>query len=164
MKRCIPALLLFLPGLLWAQAPADRENTLLKGFGLSDSQIAQVLDTQQKTEATVRQDLAQLRVLRAQLGEAQIAAVPSEQEIDGYIDQLAQARAALMKTVAGARIQLHQIIGDKNFPAYERFIMGRLRTRMNRRGFPGGMRGPGRGGGMGQLDGWGWLPNPSMSF
>ena len=44
MKRCIPVFLLFLPGLLWAQAPADRENALLKGFGLNDAQIAQVLD------------------------------------------------------------------------------------------------------------------------
>ena len=76
MKRFIPFLFLVLPMALFAQSPRDQESTMLKKFGLSDPQITQVLDIQGKTEATVQQDSAQLRLLRAQMDKALLPASP----------------------------------------------------------------------------------------
>ena len=129
MKRLIPILFLVLPLAAFAQAqmgPNARETELLKGFGLNDSQISQVFDIQNKTRVTIRQNVVQLRLLRAQMEKALLPANPNMQEVNGYITQIAQTHADLMKAFVGARVQLRQIVGDDNFPAYARFIMHRF--------------------------------------
>ena len=126
MKRIIPVLFLLLPMALFAQSaqnPKDRESAMLKKWGLNDSQVTQVFDIQKNTRATIRQDFVQMRLLRAQMAKALLPANPNMQEVNGYIAQMAQTRAELMKAFVGARVQLRQIIGEDNFPAYARFIM-----------------------------------------
>ena len=145
MKRLIPFLFLLLPVALFAQSPKDQETTMLKKLGLNDSQVAQVLDIQGKTETTIRQDAAQMRLLHAQMGKALLPATPNMQEVNGYITQIAQTQADMMKAFVGARVQLRQIIGDDNFPVYSRFIMHRYGFGGGRDGFFG-MRHPGGGG------------------
>ena len=128
MKRLIPFLLLLLPAALFAQSPRDQESTMLKKLGLTDAQVTQVIDIQTKTHSTIRQDAVQLRLLRAQMDKALLPATPNMQDVNGYISQIAQTRADMMKTLVGARVQLRQIIGDDNFPVYARFIMYRHRV------------------------------------
>jgi len=159
MKRFIPLLFLVLPVALFAQSPKTQETTMLKGFGLNDSQIAQVLDIQDKTRTTMRQDVVQIRLLRAQMEKALLPTNPNMQDVNGLITQISQARADLMKALVGARVQVRQIIGDDNFPAYTRFIMRSYRGGEGRGagmfgGAQGGREGPGGrvgpGGPMGQ--------------
>ena len=126
MKRLVPVLFLLLPVALFAQnaqSPKERESVMLKQWGLSDSQVAQVFDIQKSTRTTARQDLVQIRLLRAQMAKALLPATPNMQEVNGYITQMAQTRADLMKAFVGARVQLRQIIGEDHFPEYVRFIM-----------------------------------------
>ncbi len=126
MKRIIPVLFLLLPMALFAQDaqnPKDRESAMLKKWGLNDSQITQVFDIQKNTRAAIRQDFVQMRLLRAQMAKALLPSNPNMQEVNGYITQIAQTRADLMKAFVGARVQLRQIIGEDNFPAYARFII-----------------------------------------
>ena len=166
MKRLIPFLLLVVPLTAFAQnpgpaSPKARENELLKGFGLSDAQIAQVFDIQDKTRATIRQDAVQLRLLRAQMDKALLPVSPSMTDVNGYITQIAQTRADLMKAFVGARVQLRQIIGDDNFPVYRQFIMrgarlGRMpgpRPRPGAGRMMGSMRGGAPGAGAGMIGG-----------
>ena len=129
MKRLIPILFLVLPLAAFTQSlmsPKAQETELLKSFGLNDSQIAQVFDIQDKTRATIKQDAVELRLLHAQLEKALLPASPNMQDVNGYISQMAQTRADSMKALVGARVQLRQIIGDDNFPAYARFSMHRF--------------------------------------
>ena len=126
MKRIIPVLFLLLPVVLFAQgaqSSKDRESAMLKKWGLNDSQISQVFDIQKSTMMTMRQDFVQVRLLRAQMAKALLPASPNMQEVNGYITQVAQTRADMMKAFVGARVQLRQIIGEDNFPTYARFIM-----------------------------------------
>ena len=125
MKRLITILFLVLPVALFAQGHKDRETALLKKFGLSDSQITRVFDIQDQTRATIRQDAVQLRLLHAQMEKALLPANPDMQEVNGYIDQIGQTRSDLMKALVGARVELRQIIGEKNFPAFSRFLWHR---------------------------------------
>ena len=130
MKRLVPVLFLLLPVALFAQnpqSPKERESAMLKQWGLNDSQIAQVFDIQKSTRMTVRQDFVQIRLLRAQMAKALLPANPNMQEVNGYITQMAQTRADLMKAFAGACVQLRQIIGEDHFAAYVRLIMHKHR-------------------------------------
>ncbi len=161
MKRLIPVLFLALPVALFAQSPRDQESAMLKKFGLNDSQISQVFDVQEKTRATVRQDAVQIRLLHAQMEKALLPASPNMQDVNGYITQIAQTRADLMKAFVGARVQLRQILGDDNFQAYSRFIMHRYGLG-NRRGFM--MHRPGPGGMMGDDRSSGGGDGPMMAY
>jgi hypothetical protein len=151
MKRLLPFLFLLLPIAVFAQSPMSpksQETALLKGFGLNDTQIAQVFDIQDKTRATIRQDAVQLRLLHAQMDKALLPATPNMTDVNTYITQISQTRADLMKATVGARVQLRQIIGDDNFPVYSRFIMrgiagNRGVNQMRRPGAGGMMRGNG---------------------
>ncbi len=135
MKRLIAIFFLMLPVALFASSK-DRETALLKKYGLSDSQITQVFDIQDQMRATIRQDAVQLRLLHAQMEKALLPANPDMQEVNGFIDQIAQTRSELMKALVGARVQLRQIIGEQNFPAFSRFL--RHRTKFGyRHGFLG---------------------------
>jgi len=155
MKRLIPIVFLALPVALFAQTPQGpkaHETAMLKGFGLSDSQISQVFDIQDKTQTTIRQDAVELRLLRAQMEKALLPASPNMQDVNGYITQMAQTRADLMKAFVGARVQLRQILGDDNFRSYARFIMHRYGVEPHR-GFFGLRRaGPEQGSMMTQQD------------
>ena len=144
MKRLIPFVFLALPVALFAQSPQSakgQETSMLKSFGLNDSQIAQVFDIQDKTRTAVRQDAVELRLLHAQMEKALLPASPNMQEVNGYISQMAQARADLMKAFVGARVQLRQILGDDNFQSYARFIMHRSYGAERQRGFGRAMMG-----------------------
>ena len=128
MKRLIPFLFLILPMGLFAQStqsPPDQEKAMLKRFGLSDSQVAQVIDIQDKARTTMRQDVAQLRLLHAQMDKSLLPATPNMQDVNGDIAQIAQTQADLMKTFVGAKVQLRQIIGEENFHAYFKYVMHR---------------------------------------
>jgi hypothetical protein len=126
MKRLIPLVFLALPMALFAQGFRDQETAMLKKFGLNDSQVAQVFDIQSKTRTTVRQDAVQTQLLHAQMAKALLPASPNMQEVNGYITQIAQTRADMMKALVGARVQLRQIIGEDNFPVYARFLRDRM--------------------------------------
>ena len=157
MKRLIPILFLVLPLAAFAQnpmTPKARETDLLKKFGLNDSQITQVFDIQDKTQATIKQDAVQLRLLHAQMEKALLPTSPNMQDVNGYISEIAQTQADLMKAFVGARVQLRQIIGDDNFPVYARFIMQRFGFRRPHPGFGmmGGERPMMRGDGPGMPD------------
>ena len=152
MKRLIPFVLLLLPAALFAQSFKEQDTAMLKRLGLNDSQVSQVLDIQSKTRATIRQDAVQIRLLHAQMEKALLPANPIMQEVNGYLSQISATRAELMKAFVGARVQLRQIIGDDNYPAYTRYLMQRF-GRDGGRGFlqmrrpvpgnpgPGGMMG-----------------------
>jgi hypothetical protein len=143
MKRLVPVLFLLLPMALFAQdmkSPKNRETALLKGFGLTDTQITQVFDIQKTTRMTARQDLVQVRLLRAQIAKALFPASPNMQEVNGYITQIAQTRSDMMKAFVGARVQLRQIIGEDNFPAYARFIMHQMHRHGHGFRHPAGFR------------------------
>jgi hypothetical protein len=172
MRRFIPFLFLLLPVALFAQSPREQETTMLKKLGLNDSQVAQVLDIQGKTQSTIRQDAVQLRLLRAQMEKALLPAAPNMQEVNGYITQIAQTQADEMKAFVSGRVQLRQIIGDENFPVYTRFIMRGYGTGMssNRAGAAGMMDGDGpmMGAGGGMMSGGGMMggeaPQDSRQF
>jgi hypothetical protein len=123
---------LALPVALFAQVPQDAEKGMLQKLGLNDGQVAQVLDIQSKTETTVRQDAAQIRVLRAQMDKALLApaATVDVKTVNGFVDQIAQSRADIQKTLVGAQLQLRQIMGDTNFRVYERYIRHQIRRVM----------------------------------
>jgi hypothetical protein len=125
MKRLVPLVFLVLPMALFAQGLRDQETTMLKKLGLNDSQIAQIFDIQTKTRAAVRQDAVQIRLLHAQMQKALLPASPNMQDVNSDITQIAQARADMMKTLVGADVQLRQIIGEDNFPAYSRLLRDR---------------------------------------
>ncbi|MGA2766315.1 MAG: hypothetical protein ABSG17_23470 [Spirochaetia bacterium] len=147
MRRFIPLLLLFLPAALFAQTPKEQEAAMLKKLGLGDSQIMQVLDIQNRTQATVRQDRVELQLLHAQMEKALLPSSPNMQEVNGYIAQMAQIHADMAKALIGARVVLRQIVGEDNFPVYSRFMMHRYDLG-SPRGMPG-MRGQTQGGMMG---------------
>jgi len=129
--------------------------------GLNDSQAAQVLDIQSKTQSTIKQDAVQLRLLHAQMEKALLPTAPNMQEVNGYIAQIAQTQADRMKALVSAEVQLRQIIGDGNFPVYTRYIMRGNGTGMgsNRAGAEGMMGGdaPMMGAGGGMMSGGGMM-------
>ncbi|MGA2976469.1 MAG: hypothetical protein ABSF77_14260 [Spirochaetia bacterium] len=141
MKRLIPLLcMLALPTVLFAQNQVSRETRMLKQLGLDDNQVAQVMDIQKKTMTTIRQDMAQLRLLRAQMTQDLLPAKPDMQAVNDLISKEAQTRADMQKALVGARIQLRQIMGDDNFRAYMRRLMATIRpfSRNRARGFGNG--------------------------
>jgi uncharacterized protein YlaN (UPF0358 family) len=157
MRRFIPFLFLLLPVALFAQSPREQETAMLKKIGLNESQAAQVLDIQGKTQTTIKQDAVQIRLLHAQMEKALLPASPNMQEVNGYVSQIAQTQADMMKAFVSARVQLRQIIGDDGFPVYARFNMrgygkGMGSDRAGAGGMMGGdwemMGGTGIGGGM----------------
>jgi hypothetical protein len=147
MKRVLPFILvLFLPIAVFAQSaqtPQSAQTRLLKQLGLNDGQVSQVLDIQGKTMTTARADVAQLRLLRAQLDKALLPASPDMTAVNGIIAQIGQTRVDMQKALVAARVQLRQIIGDDNFRLSMRHVRQHFGMNMRR-----GMRGPGFGGGM----------------
>lgn len=141
MKRLIPLLcMLALPTVLFAQNQVSRETRMLKQLGLDDNQVAQVMDIQKKTMTTIRQDRAQLRLLRAQMSQDLLPAKPDMQAVNDLISKEAQTTADMQKALVGARIQLRQIMGDDNFHKYVSRLMASLRPyiRNRERGFGNG--------------------------
>ena len=125
MKRSILFLFLILPAALFAQSPKEQETAMLKKLGLNDSQISQVLEIQNRTQAAIRQDRVEIQLLQAQMEKALLPSSPNMQEVNGYITQMTQTHADMMKAFIGARVQLRQIIGEDNLPVYFRFIRHR---------------------------------------
>jgi hypothetical protein len=161
MKRLTVFLLLCaLPVALFAQGrQASEKQMLQQQLGLTDAQITQVMDIQSKVHATIRADVVQLRLLRAQMDKALLAAPQSVDmnAVNGFIGQMAVARTDIQKTLVGAQLQLRQIMGDDGFRAYMHRVRGEFRRGfMNRRGAADGdwqQGGPGmmQGGGPGSM-------------
>jgi periplasmic protein CpxP/Spy len=138
MKRiALATLMVLLPLALFAQAQQAPERKMLQQLGLTDTQVSQVLDIQNRTRDTLRQDAAQLRLLRAQIDKAMVASTVDMQAVNGLVDQLSQARAGMQKTFLAARVQLQQIMGPDNLRVYMRHIRQQLAH-----GFPGRHGGP----------------------
>ena len=179
MKRLVlAAVLLVIPLALFAQAsgstsgaqrtPQGREREALLQLGLADAQVTQVLDIQTRTHDSVRLSAAQLRVYQAQIDQAMLANPVDLKAVNALVDQSAQTRASMRKTLLAARAQLQQIMGIDNFQVYMRGVRQAMAHRfqvMRSRGgmwngMQGpamrgpGMQGPGAGGGMGDDGGW----------
>ena len=151
MKRiALAALMVLLPLALFAQSQqAAPERKMLQQLGLTDAQVAQVMDIQTRTRDALRQGAAQVRLLRAQIDKAMVASTVDMQTVNGLVDQLSQARAGMQKTFLAARVQLQQIMGPDNLRLYMRHLRWELAH-----GFQGGRGGPWarpwpRGGGIG---------------
>jgi Spy/CpxP family protein refolding chaperone len=133
----LAALLVLMPLALFAQAAQAPDNRMLHQLGLTDSQVTQVLDIQGKTRDAMRQEAAQVRLLRAQIGKAMVADTVDMQAVNALIDQISQARAAAQKTFLAARVQLRQIMGPDKLQEYTRHLRQQLI-----RGTPGRRPGP----------------------
>jgi len=127
MKRfALAAALILIPLAVFAQAaapwhgPWGAEKRALQKMGLTDAQVAQVLDIQGRTRDTLRQDEAQLRILQAQIEKAMLANPVDLQAVNALVDQGEQVRAAMRKALLAARAQLQQIMGIDNFQRYTR--------------------------------------------
>ena len=160
MKRLAVFLLLCaLPVAIFAQGRLGREKQQLQQLGLNEAQVTQVFDIQSKVHATLRADAVQLRLLRAQIDKALLAAPAAVdmQAVNGFIGQMALARTDMQKTLVGAQLQLRTIMGDDGFHAYMHQLRRDLRGGFGKHGgmrdggFPGGpgmMSDDTRGGGM----------------
>ena len=137
MKRlALSLILVVLPLALFAQAQQAPEMRMLQQLGLNDAQAGQVMDIQSKTRDAMVQQMAQVRLLQAQIDKAMVATTVDMPAVNGLVDQLSQARAAAQKTMLAARVQLQQIMGPDNFRVYMRHV-----RQMFARGF-GRMHGP----------------------
>jgi len=147
MKRlALSALLVVMPLALFAQAQQAPERRMLQQLGLTDAQASQVMDIQAKTWEAVRQDAAQVRLLRAQIDKAMVASAVDTQAVNGLVDQLSQARAAMQKTFLAAQVQLQQIMGPDKLRVYMRHLRQQFARGLGR--MPGARVLPGvRGGG-----------------
>ena len=135
MKRLtLFVVVLALPAASFAQGAPTREAKMLGQLGLTDSQITQVMDIQKKTTTTVRQDGAQIRLLRAQMAQALLPSNPDMQKVNDLISQQSQARADMQKALVGARVQLREVMGDQAFHAYVRHLRAMHRRRFHRWG------------------------------
>jgi hypothetical protein len=133
MKRfALAVLLMAIPLALFAQAWQTRERAALQRLGLTDSQVTQILDIQSKTRDALRQGAAQVRVLQAQIDKAMLASTVDMQAVNGLVDQSAQARAGMQKTLLAARAQMQQIMGVDNFQKYMRGVRQALVHRFPR--------------------------------
>jgi hypothetical protein len=131
MKRlAVFLLVLAVPMALFAQAQQGPEKKMLQQqLGLTDAQVTQVLDIQGKTRATMRADVVQLRLLKAQMDKALLPAPASVDmtAVNGFITQMGQTRTEMQKTMVAAKLQLRTIMGDDNFSTYMRFVHRALR-------------------------------------
>jgi hypothetical protein len=138
---------LLIPAALFAQTQQKDSTKELQRLGVADAQIAQVLDIQNKTEATVKADMAQIRILQAQIEQALLPSASVDlKAVNGLIDQAAQIRADMAKAVVAARVQVRQLLGDDTAQAYEGYLMRHWREGRKMRPFGdtwNGMRGPG---------------------
>jgi hypothetical protein len=136
MRKIVPIAVLSLilaPALSFAQnAPQGRESTALKRLGLNDTQVSQVLDIQNKSRDAVRKDAVNLRLVRDKIAQAMLPENPDMKAVNALVDQAAQIRADMQKTLLAAKVQLRQIMGDEAFRQYARGL---------RMAFGGGPRG-----------------------
>ena len=90
-------------------------NGMLKGFGLTDDQIAQVQTIEKSAREAVRVDFTHIRLVQAQIAEALLPANPDAQAINALIEKKGQFRVEIDKALMAARIQLKGIMGNDNF-------------------------------------------------
>ncbi len=140
MKRSLIVLIaVLLPATMFAQAQAQgrvrmgNENGMLKGFGLTDDQIAQVQTIEKSARDAVRADFTHIRLVQAQIAEALLPANPDAQAINALIEKKGQFRVEIDKALMAARIQLKGIMGNDNFAKYESALKERMRSRFEHR-------------------------------
>ncbi len=130
MKRFIPILFaLLIPATMFAQARKVDENALLKNLGLNDTQVSQVLALQKSTRETTHADLTHIRLIKAQIDEALLAANPDEQAINALIDKKGLLRTDIEKNRLSARLQLLKIVGPDDFSKIAMFMRERRQRR-----------------------------------
>jgi Spy/CpxP family protein refolding chaperone len=125
------------------QAALAPDARLLQDLGLTDAQSAQVMEIQSRTRLAMRQSFAQVRLLRAQIDRAMLATPVDMQAVNGFVDQLAQARGTAQKTFLAARVQLGQIMGPDKFQVYREHLRQRFARGFRGGGFDGQGPGPG---------------------
>ncbi len=108
-------------------------NGMLKGFGLTDDQIAQVQTIEKSAREAVRVDFTHIRLVQAQIAEALLPANPDAQAINALIEKKGQFRVEIDKALMAARIQLKGIMGNDNFAKYESALKERMRSRFEHR-------------------------------
>jgi hypothetical protein len=143
---------LLIPAALFAQTQAKDSTKELQKLGATDAQVSQVLDIQNKAQATVRADMIQVRLLRVQIEKAILPAASVDlKAVNALVDQTAQVQADIEKTVIAARVQIRQILGEDSYQAYENYLMRHMRSGWGMRSYMGGgwngSRGPGMMGG-----------------
>ena len=133
MRRfALVVLLAVIPLALFAQAQQTPQRRALQQLGLTDAQASQVLDFQAKARDALRQGAAQVRVLRAQIDKAMLASPVDMAAVNALVDQMAQARASMQKTLLAARAQMQQVMGVDNFQKYMRGMRRALAHRFPR--------------------------------
>lgn len=140
MKRSLIVLVaVLLPAAIFAQAQGQGRdlmrnvNGMLKGFGLTDDQIAQVQTIEKSAREAVRVDFTHIRLVQAQIAEALLPANPDAQAINALIEKKGQFRVEIDKALMAARIQLKGIMGNDNFAKYESALKERMRSRFEHR-------------------------------
>jgi len=163
MRFTLAAALLAIPLALFAQASGTPQGALqnperraLVQLGLTDAQVTQVVDIQARTRDAMRQAGAQLRILQAQIDKDMLANPVDLQAVNALVDQAAQARAGMRKTLLAARAQMQQIMGVDNFLKYMRGVRRALAHRFPRLPRWRGMQGGAMGGAFRSGDG-GWM-------
>ncbi|HUX52652.1 MAG TPA: hypothetical protein VMW73_17820 [Spirochaetia bacterium] len=146
MKRFVPIvvfLALLAPAMMFAQDRQTRESRVLQQAGLTGSQITQVTELQNTLRNTIRQDVAYLKLLRAQIDVALLPANPDMQKVNDLIDQSATRRADMQKAAVAARVQLRSIVGENNVRRIEQLLRQSWREDRNDRPRQRPMPGPG---------------------
>ena len=130
MKLLASAVLLAAGTLAFAQTGdegAANPAKHLKSLGLNDTQITQVTDIWTKTEGFARTQMAQIRVIHAQIDLAMSAPSPDLNAVNALVDKGTQLQADLRKKVLAAEVQVKQIVGDQVFYRLKEGFLARHR-------------------------------------
>jgi Spy/CpxP family protein refolding chaperone len=125
-------------------APVPNRTEWLKHAGLTDDQVKQVTDILAKHRTDAAPQLAQLKVLNAQIEQAMTGPSPDVKAASALVDKKAQLRADLEKQFLAAQAQIHQVVGDQKYVELKRafFEHHRRMAMWMHRGGPEGPQGP----------------------
>jgi hypothetical protein len=129
MKRItVLALALLTPVVMFAQVPPDRGALALKRMGMSDDQVTKITAIVKTAETKVKDDKIHIGLIKARIKDAIMpsTAALDMAAIDKLVDQEAQVRADMEKTVLSAEVELIKIMGRDDFESYSRMIRAEL--------------------------------------
>jgi len=98
-----------------APGPALNRTEWLKHAGLTDDQVKQVTDIVAKQRTDAAPQLAQVKVLNAQIEQAMTGPSPDLKAASALVDKKALLRADLEKQFLTAQVQIHQVVGDQKY-------------------------------------------------
>lgn len=99
----------------------------LKQIGLSDAQAKQVAELVAKERSDAAPQLAELKVLRAQIHQAMTAATPDLDAVNALVDKEMPLRAQMEKRFLAVEAQVHQIVGDPLYYELKRQFLAHRR-------------------------------------